>query len=144
MAKEVKLEYRPSLFGTNLKDADDVEQILRLFVMFLKRNRMTQMMKTFFEGITRKYSFPNPTDLFIDCYHVYMFKMQQNGKDVPSACDTKALVLSQKWRFELLESDLLSKYEEQFARGKINVNGTYGDDGLKRLFKKYKIKTGKS
>ena len=144
MAKEVKLEYRPSLFGGCLKDADNVEQILRLFMMFLKRNRMTQMMKTFFVGITLKYGFPNPTDLFIDCYNVYIFKMQQNGKDVPRPFDTEALVLSQKWRFELLESDLLSKNEEQFAKGKINVNGTYDDDGLKQLFKKYKIKTGKS
>lgn len=144
MAEKVKLEYRPSLFDECLKDADGVEQILRLFVMFLKRNRMTQMMKTFFEGIARKYSFPNPTDLFIDCYHVYIFKTKQNGKDVRRACDTEALVLSQKWRFELLELDLLSKDEEQFAKDKIYINGTYGDDGLKRLFKKYKIKTGKS
>ena len=144
MAKEVKLEYRPSLFGGCVKEADDVEQILHLFVMFLKRNRMTQMMKTFLEGITRKYGFPNPTDLFIDCYHVYIYRTQQNGKDVPSACDTKALVLSQKWRFALLESGILSKYEEQFAIGNIKVNGTYDDDGLKRLFKKHKIKPYKS
>ena len=130
----------PYIYVQKKEEIDFIKQVLPLFFRFVKEHKMMTDLYGYISfkkhGMFFMYSKLGFPSLVIDKLD-FAFGDKIGYK--------KALVLSQLWRFYILEhiNEMPHSIHQSFLLSdtikEIKSNGTIGDEKLKQLFKKYKL-----
>ena len=110
------------------------DKLIKLLISFLKRNKQFILLIYFFK---LKTFFTYPGTMFIDLFTSYQTGLALKYGKISDTPTDDVCILSQKWRIEVIESDILTKYHSFVVLSQFKSNGTYNDPFLMEKFKEY-------
>ena len=107
------------------------DRLIKLLISFLKRNKQFILLIYFFK---LKTFFTYPGTMFIDLVTSYQTELALKYGKILDAPTDAVCILSQKWRIEVIESDILGRYDSLKVLSQFESNGTGNDPFLIEKF----------
>ena len=128
------MDYNKHITLLGIYDLRKRDRLIKLLISFLKRNKQFILLIYFFK---LKTFFTYPATMFIDLFTSYQTELALKYGKILDAPTDAVCILSQKWRIEVIESDILGRYESLEVLSQFESNGTGNDPFLIEKFREY-------
>lgn len=128
------MDYNKHITLLGIYDLRMRDRLIKLLISFLKRNKQFILLIYFFK---LKTFFTYPGTMFIDLFTSYQTELALKYGKILDAPTDDVCILSQKWRIEVIESDILRRYDSLKVLSQFESNGTGNDPFLIEKFREY-------